>query len=222
MKPRRSLFTVILASLIPQPVLAFDSGVNAMTAVDELEQQTLQAWAFSEFVEMTTGFRVELEPILPMPQPTFSIIDSEIANFVAQGQIIQARLQQEIDSIGQREERVEQFDSPTTTPISTTSPADAEGFFYSVTESEKEVFPELTMTEEGRFKLDTSKGIDLPDVTFDPRDGGTYESEIPAVQEVFDVAQLVQDQVPQPIQSTGTDLYNTAIGFKPDADHRGT
>lgn len=217
MIPRRPLWTFLLAYLIPQPVLAFESGVNAMSAVNEAETQTLTSWAYNEFRDMVTGFRDMLDPILPPVSQSFNLLDAEIAQFIAQGQIEQSRLQEIIESSQPIEQETIQTDLPTM--IASNAIADSDGFFYTPKNGELSEMPTLTFNEKGQLSLDTTKSINLPDLTFDPRDGGQYTSEIPVVQATLDQIQFVQDQVPAPIQSTGTDIYNAVIGYKPNAEH---
>lgn len=215
MKKRTTLFSAMMAALVPVPLFAFDSGVRGMEVAEttEREQMSLQAWAFNELQSLQVGFRNQLEPILPVPKIAFSLLDAEIATFIAEGQREQARLQEIIESIDEKNtESVEQVDimQQAETPNLQTN----EVFFYNGTERNIEMLPDVTFFNKEGFVLDvdTSDGIDLPDLTLDPRDGGTYTSEIPLVQQALDVVQLLQDQVPAPIQTVGNEIYNKITG----------
>lgn len=217
MKPRRSLFAIFISALLPQPVFAFESGVNAMQAARDFEQQSLTAWVFQELSNLVTGFRNELEPILPRVEKSFDPLDAEIAAFVAEGQAIQTRLQELIEATETKQHEPQPV--PDQTMIAELPPADTPVLFYSP-KVEQDFVPEIEFFNEhgDLLNVDTSKGIDLPDLTVDPRDGGTYESEIALIQPAFDLIDLVQNQVPAPIQSVGNDLYDKLTGTTPDAN----
>lgn len=215
MKNRTTLFSAMMAALVPAPLFAFDSGVRGMEVAEttEQEQMSLQAWAFNEIQSLQVGFRSQLEPILPVPKIAFSVLDAEIATFIAEGQREQARLQEIIDDLNKQEP-----DSADATEFvqksETSGTNEGANFFYSTQESNIEMLPDVTVFDDSGMLLgvDTSDGIDLPDLTIDPRDGGTYESEIPLAQQVFDIVQLVQDQVPAPIKTVGNEIGNKITG----------
>lgn len=77
---------------------------------------------------------------------------------------------------------------------------------------------EIGMNEDGSILIDTTGSINLPDLTIDPRDGGEYSSEIGVIQQVLDLVQLAQDQVPAPIQTGLTDIYNNTTEGLPRVD----
>lgn len=216
MKKRTTLFSAMMAALVPVPVFAFDSGVRGMEVAEttEKEQMSLQAWAFGELQSLQVGFRSQLEPILPVPKIAFSVLDAEIATFIAEGQREQARLQEIIEELESKEPNTESVEVQPAQQAEMPNLQTNEIFFYNPAESNIEMLPDVTVFDkEGPLLgVDTSDGIDLPNLTFDPRDGGQYESEIPLVQNAFDLVQLVQDQVPAPIQTAGNELYNKLTG----------
>lgn len=203
---RRSLFSAMLAVLIPQPIMAFESGVNAMEAVQEVESKSILAWAYSELQELQTGFRALLDPIIPEAPKTFSVLDSEIANFISEGHAIEAR----IDSIIQELEQIDIVE-PVSFVSAYVEPMPAQNTFTVFDNGVHMPMLNVGVNDKGQFQLDASDLVDLPDVTIDPRDGGEYTSEVPIVQSVLDIIQEAQNQVPAPIQSLGTDTYNTVL-----------
>lgn len=215
MKKRTTLFSAMMAALVPVPLFAFDSGVSGMETAEttETEQMSLQEWAFNEFQSLQVGFRSQLEPILPVPKIAFSVLDAEIATFIAEGQREQDRLQEIIDDLTKQEPESAQANE-FVQKAEETGASEGTNFFYSPAESNIEMLPEVTVLNNDGLLLgvDTSDGIDLPDLTIDPRNGGQYESEIPLVQNVLDLVQLAQDQVPAPIQTAGNELYNKITG----------
>lgn len=177
----------------------------------ENEKPLLQAWAFAELQTLDFGLRNQLEPILPAPKIAFSVLDAEIATFIAEGQREQARLQEIIDDLESKELDIQSVGTQPDQQSETSNLQTNEIFFYNVSESKMEMLPDVTI-QDGGILIDTTNGVDLPDLTFDPRNGGQYESEIPLVQNAFDLVQLVQDQVPAPIQTAGNELYNKITG----------
>lgn len=218
---RNSIWPALVALMLPQPLLAIETGVNAVNEVEEIERLSLTAWAFEELRELFSGNET-LEPILPRVESSFDVLDAEIALFIAQGQQEQARLQEMIDRIGEPKEQDEasvgeMAVAAPTVPAASEKPADT-GFFYTAQDFEMELLPDVTIgggEDAPLLGIDTSNGIDLPDLTFDPRNGGEYSSEIEAVQTALDVLQLVQDQVPAPIQTAGNEIYNKIAGNLP-------
>lgn len=79
--------------------------------------------------------------------------------------------------------------------------------------------PSVAMGDEGRVEVESGPlDIFIPDTTIDPRGEGTYESENVIVQQIFDAAiKPLHDSVPSPINSLGTDIYNSVIGYDKDA-----
>lgn len=212
---RKPLWAIILASLLPQPILALDSGVNAMQAATELEtQSSITAWAYHELANLVTGFRDMLEPILPRPVESFNMLDAQIAAFIAEGQQAQARIKELIEAVDNPAPQEPTAPIPDQTMIAETQQPTAPLAFYGSADSA--MLPDVKVFDENGFLLniDTSKGIDVPDLTIDPRDGGNYASEIPLVDSALEVVQLLQDQVPAPIQTAGNDLYNSIAGMK--------
>lgn len=100
---RFSVWPALFAMLAPQPILAFDSGVNALAIVDEIEKPALTQWAFAELQEAFSKGPESLDPILTRVAAGFDLMDAEIAAFIAQGQQEQARLEQLIEAIGQEQ-----------------------------------------------------------------------------------------------------------------------
>lgn len=214
MRQRYSLWTVFITALLPQPTLAFESGVNYMQALENEEPtRSLQAWAYEELKSLFDGARETLEPLLPRLGQQFSILDAEIATFIAEGQQMQEQLQTIIDNIGQREITNEaMLAEPAFIQVPEAPPVVViNGVPYTPVATEKAPL-EIGMTDEGRVLLDTSGGIDLPDMTVDPRNGGEYSSELEVVQAILDLVQVTQDQVPIPIQAAASDTYNNILG----------
>lgn len=177
-----------------------------MEAVQEVESKSILAWAYSELQELQTGFRALLDPIIPEAPKTFSVLDSEIANFISEGQAIEAR----IDSIIQELEQIETVE-PASFVSAYVEPMPTQNTFTVFDNGFDMPMLNVGVNDKGQFQLDASDLVDLPDVTIDPRDGGEYTSEVPIVQSVLDIIQEAQNQVPAPIQSLGTDTYNTVL-----------
>lgn len=217
---RNTLFSAMMAALLPVPVVAFDSGVNGMAEAAQYEQhhQTVASWAFEEFVRLETGFRQTLEPIYPTPKG-FDIVDAQIADIVAQGELEKAFIDELLTALEARTEAVESEVVNVPTIEAQQSEVEPSVQNEAASVPMDTVVPDVqVMREDGTLlAIDTSEGIDLPNLTIDPRDGGTYESEIEAIDPALELLQAVQDQVPAPIQSAGNDLYNNITGTtKPD------
>lgn len=211
---------------MPIPVVAFDTGARGMEEAETFEAQHSEVakWALSEFMSLETGFRKMLDPIYPQPK-VFDIVDAQIADIIAQGELEKKAIAEAIEQI---EVRQEQLSSEAVTTQGAT--IDESSIMYANLTEVNNTFngsfdgigdmtPEVEVINEDGvlLSLDTSDGVDLPNVTVDPRNGGTYESEIETAQDVFDVIQQGQDQVPEPIQTKGNDLYNQITGTEPPA-----
>lgn len=222
MKRRFDLFNAMMVALLPVPVVAFGSGVVGMAEAEKYEQQhhTVAQWAVSELLRIETGFRQMLEPIYPQPKG-FNIVDAQIADIVAQGELEHTRLSELIEQIESRLEAPEPHTSQGAVVYESSSNNENLTEVDSVVDTftSPEFVPEVeVMRDDGTLlAIDTSEGVDLPDLTIDPRNGGTYESEIEAIEPALEVLQAIQDQVPAPIQTAGNDLYNQITGTqKPD------
>lgn len=184
-----------------------------MAIVDEIEsRQGLVAWAFSELQTLMGGFRYELEPMLPQVTQSFNLLDAQISAFIAEGQQEQKRIQVMIEELEDRQ--LEQFVAvPDQTTIAQDVVPSAPLSLVGSLEDDYNMVPDVQVLDENGFllNLDTSKGINLPDTTIDPRDGGTYTSEIPLADDALQIVQLLQDQVPTPIQSLGNTTYNAIV-----------
>lgn len=207
---RNSIWPALVAMMLPQPLLAIETGVNAVSTVEEIERLSITEWAYAEIKNLFEHGREKLEPLLPRVESGFNLFDAEIARFIADGQVEQARLEQLIEAIGQEQPEPEPVVEETMI-AKQPEPVVIDGVTYIPVIADKPLL-EIGMTEEGRLLLDTTGSIDLPDLTIDPRNGGEYTSEIPVIQQVLDVVQLVQDQVPAPIQSVANELFNNVVG----------
>lgn len=206
---RNSIWPALVALMLPQPLLAIESGVNAVYTVEEIERLNIAEWAYMELKDLFQHGREKLEPLLPRVESSFNLFDAEVAQFIAEGVQEQARLEQMIEAVGQEQPEPEPVVQETM--IAQPEPIVIDGVTYVPVITDKPLL-EIGMTEEGRLLLDTTGSIDLPDLTIDPRNGGEYTSEIAAIQQVLDVVQLVQDQVPAPIQSVPNELFNNVVG----------
>lgn len=217
MKKRTTLFSAMMAALVPVPVFAFETGVNAMSIVEDLESQpqSLTAWAFAELRSLEVGFRQLLEPVIPRRQVEFDILDAEITQFISEGHREVSRIESLIEEIRQREEE------PAAQSQTVVKEPELQANEFRVISDTPDfgMAPSIqVLNDEGTLvDIDTSNGLDLPDLTIDPRNGGDYYSEIESVQQVLDIVQLVQDQVPAPIQSVGNELYNKITGSEGQA-----
>ena len=191
-----------------------------MQTAAEFEQQSLTAWVMQEFRDMITGFRETLEPLIPRLEPAFNMLDAQIAAFMADGHTEQLRLQELIES--KPDQETEPAPNPDQTMIAESVEPSTAIAFYGPIDAPVDYIPEVEFFTPDGFllDLDTSKGINLPDLTITPIDGGIYESELTILQPALDTVQFLQDQVPSPIQTVGNELYNRLTGL-PDAE-RGT
>lgn len=176
-----------------------------MAEAENMERQSLTEWAYQELKDLFTSGE-KLEPLLPRIESEFDLLDAEIAAFIAEGQAEQARLQELIDAIGQEEPQPEPVVQETM--VAQPEPIFINGVTYVPVLADKAPI-EISMTDEGRILLDTTGSIDLPNLTIDPRDGGEYTSEVQIVQNALDLVQLLQDQVPAPIQTALNETYDS-------------
>lgn len=184
-----------------------------MHAATDYEQQSLTAWAYQELKDMVVGFRHQLEPLLPTTDQPPTAFDLDVAKFIADGHTEQTRIQHLIDQLSipeQEPEAPQPF--PDQTMVAQVDTIVIPSVYVTMVDAG--YVPEVgLLTEEGfLLDIDTSKGLDLPDLTIDPRDGGDYSTEVAYVQPVLDTVQFVQDQVPSPIQSTANTIYDKITG----------
>lgn len=185
-----------------------------MSAITEVENNPIGVWAYNEIASLQTGSRQILEPILPHVYTSFDLIDAQIAEFITNGYTEQARIVELIDEVNAE---IETLSSPPELP---TPPQDLQPTMLTGTEMHDHTVADVDlffMENDKLLFLDTHDK--LPELVLDPRDGGNYTSEIPAVQAALDVLQAVQDQIPTPIQSTANDIYDKLTGGNHASDH---
>lgn len=107
-----------------------------MPAAEAHEGHMLAQWAYNELVNIETGHRVMLEPLLPRPEFDYTELDMKIADVIAQGFTEKNRIQKIIDDLIEPPNNVTQmFFEKNSEPL----------FFYDKPESEMIDLQDLTL-----------------------------------------------------------------------------